>query len=183
MWHTAEQHLQNEVISVQTRFSYINPTHNSCCNWKFIPESNSDLVFLRFICFQKHISKRAVIVLNLRTLAIKFPSVPNRKELDLIQTTLCYLNLKTVLNPAVMTIRHTWVILNCVTSVYSTHSGNDQYDFKTDEWNKVTTAVLNTYKLARMNMFTLQKVHNFYFPHVVCPYFSGQHVYKKILLL
>jgi len=57
--------------------------------------------------FQKHISKRVVIVLNLKTLAIKFPSVPKRKELDLIQTTLCYLNLKIVLNPVVMTIRHT----------------------------------------------------------------------------
>lgn len=124
------------------------------------------LVFLCFICFQKHISKRVVIVLNLKTLTIKFPSVPKRKELDFIQTTLCYLNLKIVLNPVVMTNRHTGVILNCVTSVYSTHSGKDQYDFQTDEWNEVTTAVLNTYKLARMNTFTFYKVHNnFYFPH------------------
>jgi len=130
MWHTAKQHLPNEVISVQTRISYINPTYNSCCNWKFIPESNSDLVFLCFICFQKHISKRVVIVLNLKTLAIKFHSVPNRKESDLIQTKLFYLNLKIVLNTVVMTIRHTKVILNCVTSICSTHSDNDQCDLQ-----------------------------------------------------
>ena len=130
MWHTAEQHLPNEVISIRTRISYINPTYNSCCNWKFIPESNCDLVFLCFICFQKHISKIVVIVLSFKTLAIKFPSVPNRKELDLIQTTLCYLNLKIVLNRVVMTIRHTRVTLNCITSVYSTHSDNDQCDLQ-----------------------------------------------------
>ena len=130
MWHTAEQHLLNKVIRVQTRISYINPIYNSCSNWKFIPESNSDLGFLCFTSFQKHISKKAVIVLNLKTSAIKFPSIPNRKELDPIQTTLCYLKLKIVLNLVVMTIRHTRVILNSITSVYSTHSDNDQCDLQ-----------------------------------------------------
>jgi len=37
--------------------------------------------------------------------------------------------------------------------------------YKTDEWNKVTTAVLNAYTLARLKTFTLYKVHNnFNFP-------------------
>jgi len=37
--------------------------------------------------------------------------------------------------------------------------------YKTDEWNKVTTAVLNTYTLARLKTFTFYKVHNnFNFP-------------------
>ena len=55
--------------------------------------------------------------------------------------------------------------------------------YKTDEWNKVTTAVLNTYTLARLKTFTFYKVHNnFNFPHsnnVINPYFTAQHANKN----
>jgi hypothetical protein len=153
MWHTAEQHLPNEVIRAQTRISHtgishINTIYNSYCNWKFILESYSDFVLLCFICSQKHISRTAIIVLNLKTSAIKFTSIPNRKELDLNHTTLCYLNLAIVLNPVVITIKHSWVT------------------YKTEEWKKVTTVVSNTNTLARLKTFTFYELHkNFNFPH------------------
>jgi hypothetical protein len=38
--------------------------------------------------------------------------------------------------------------------------------YKIDEWNTVTTAVLNIYTLARLKTFTFYKVYNnFNFPH------------------